>query len=116
MAQYEHLPLFKSAYDFKLYFVKLSLGFPKDFKYGLAVEMRALCSQLIDDIIIANNSENKTEYLQRALLIIERMKIKARLLKDLKVIKISSYKFIFESLLEISKQTNAWKSWSAQAH
>lgn len=112
MARYDHLPLFKRAYDFKLYFVKLSRGFPKDFKYGLALEVRKLCSEIIDNIILANNDQQKTEYLQIILLLIERIKIKIRLLKDLGIIKISSYKFIFESLIEISKQTTAWNVWA----
>ncbi len=113
MAQYEHLPLFKDAYNFKLYFVKLSRGFPKDFKYGLATEIRKLSLEIIDNIILANNHFDKKEYLKKISILIERIKIKVRILKDLDVIKTSSYKFIFESLLKISKQTNAWKNWSA---
>lgn len=116
MAQYEHLPLFKHAYDFNLYFVKLSRGFPKDFKYGLAVEIRELCLAIIDHIILANNHIDKKEDLKNALIAIERIKIKVRLLKDLKVIKLSSYKHIAEQMMEISKQTNAWKAWSVSAH
>lgn len=112
MAQYEHLPLFKSTYDFKLYFVKLSRGFPRDFKYGIAVEIRKLCLEIIDNIVLANSSVDKTAYLQSILLIVERMKVKIRLLKDLGVTKMSSYKFMAESLVKISKQTNGWMSWS----
>jgi len=115
MAQYEHLPLFKSAYDFDLYFVKLSRGFPKDFKYGLALEIRKLCLEIIDNIILANNNKEKKEYLENVLVVIERIKVKVRLLKDLKIIKMISYKFIFESLIEISKQTMAWKKWAEKA-
>jgi len=112
MARYNHLPLFKSVYDFKLYFVKLSRRFPKDFKYGLALETRKLLSEIIDNIILANNNHDKTEYLQFVLIAVERIKVKIRLLKDLGIIKISSYKFIFESLIEISKQTTAWNVWA----
>lgn len=116
MAQYEHLPLFKTAYDFKLYFVKLSRGFPKDFKYGLAAEIRELCLKIIDNIILANNSIDKTEYLKNMSTAIERIKIKVRLLNDLKVIKLSSYKYISEQLVNLSKQTTAWRTWSQKAH
>jgi hypothetical protein len=116
MARYEHLPLFKKAYDFKLYFVRLSRGLPKDFKYGLALEIRRLIAEIIDNIILANNNVDKSEYLKKVLLIIERMKIKVRILKDLGVIKTSSYKYIFESLIEISKDTTAWKNWAKTEH
>jgi len=116
MARYNHLPLFKRAYEFKLYFVKLSRGFPKDFKYGLALEIRKLCSEILDNIILANKSKNKEEYLQIVILAVERIKIKIRLLKDLGVIKTSSYKYIFESLIDVSKQTTAWKNWAEAEH
>lgn len=116
MAQYEHLPLFKKAYDFKLYFVKLSRGFPKDFKYGIATEIRQLCLKIIDDIVLANDNADKKKYLQDILTTIVRIKVKVRLLKDLNVIKLSSYKYISEALVDLSKQTTAWKSWSEKAH
>lgn len=115
MAQYEHLPLFQAVYDFKLYFVKLSRGFPKDFKYGLATEVRESCRCMLDNIINANNHQNKTAYLEEVASAIERTKIKMRLLKDLGVIKTSSYKFSFEALIGISKQTSAWRSWAKSA-
>lgn len=116
MARYNHLPLFKSAYDFNLYFIKLSRGFPRDFKYGLALEARNLCSAMIDDIILANNKQIKTEYIEEILLAVEKVKIKIRLLRDLGVIKVSSYKFIFESLIDISKQATSWKEWARAGH
>jgi len=114
MAHYEHLPLFQSVYDFKLYFVKLSRGFPKDFKYGLAGEVREACRGMFDNIILANNHQKKTKYLEQILLLIERVKIKIRLLKDLGVIKMASYKHSFEALIEITKQTTAWKNWAVK--
>ena len=115
MAKYEHLPLFKKAYDFDLYFVKLSKGFSKDFKYGIAVEIRELCLSIIDNIILANNSLEKSEFLKKILVSVERIKIKVRLLKDLNAISMKSYKFISEKLVDISKQTNAWQKWSSAA-
>ena len=88
MARYEHLPVYKAVYDLNLYFFKLSNSFPKDFKYGLAQEVRGLLTELLDLIIIANNSRDKLPALQKASLTIERMKFKVRLLYDLKVINI----------------------------
>jgi hypothetical protein len=112
MSRYEHLPLFKKTYEFNLYFVRLSRGFPKDFKYGMAAEIRELCLKIIDNIVLANNNVNKAEYLENILSVIERIKVKIRLLKDLKVIKTCSYKYSFEILIDLSKQTTAWKNWS----
>jgi len=112
MARYEHLPLFKAVYDFTLYFFKLSRGFPKDFKYGLAIEIQGLNTELMDCIILANSSNGeKALHLSKAELDVERIKIKVRLLFDLKMINIKSYGYISECLIGISKQIAAWNIW-----
>jgi hypothetical protein len=112
MARYEHLPIYKSVYDLNLYFFKLSRGFPKDFKYTLAEDIKNLLSELLDQIIIANNVADKQENLGNAEIIVERIKIKNRLLHDLKVTKLSSYKYFAENLIEISKQIEKWLVWA----
>ena len=112
MARYEHLPVYKSTYDLNLYFFNLSRGFPKDFKYTLAQDIKNLLSELLDQIIIANNIADKKENLQKAEIIVERIKIKNRLLFDVKIMKLSSYKYLAENLIEISKQIEKWLIWA----
>jgi hypothetical protein len=112
MARYEHLPLFKDIYRFNLYFFRLSKNFGKDYKYGLGQEVRSLATELLDQIVQANGHLNKRPFLEEAELIIERMKLKLRLLNDLGIMNIKSYNFIFCSLRDISKQVTAWKNWS----
>jgi len=112
MARYEHLPIYKSVYDLNLYFFKLSRGFPKDFKYGLGQEIRGLLSQLIDKIIFANNSVDKTNILGSTAIIIEQIKLKNRLLHDLKVTKLKSYEFFSRGLVDVSKQLEKWQLWA----
>lgn len=112
MARYDHLPVYKCVYDLNLYFFKLSRGFDRDSKFGLAAEIKGLLTELHDKIIIANNTIEKEKILFDAEIVIERIKFKARMLKDLDVINIKSYKYFFESLLNISKQISKWKEWS----
>lgn len=115
MARYEHLPVYKSIYDINLYFFKLARGFPKDYKYGLACEIEKLLTELLDKTVEANNEENKSNKLKEGLTLVERIKFKARLLHDLKVMKMSSYKCFSEQLIQISKQFEKWLNWS-KAH
>jgi len=112
MARYEHLQVYKSVYDLNLYFFKLSRGFPKDFKYGLAQEIKHLLTELLDQIIVANNAVDKTDILRKAEVIIERIKIKVRMLRDMAAIKLSSYKYLFVNLIGISKQLEKWLAWA----
>lgn len=106
------MPLYKTIYDLNLYFYKLSRGFPKDFKYSLGQEIKNNLTNLLDKIVIANNSQNKGNILSEAIVLGERIKIKNRLLKDLGIIKLSSYKFFSQQLIEVSKQLEKWLIWS----
>lgn len=112
MARYEHLPVYKATYDLNLYFFKLSNNFPKDFKYGLGMEVRGLLTELLDLIIVANSTEDKRATLERASLTLERLRFKVRLLRDLKVMKIKSYEFFFVSVADISKQVTKWHDYA----
>ena len=112
MARYEHLQIYKSVYDMNLYFYKLSSGFAKDYKYGLGQEIRALLSELLDSVIIANNLENKSATLKESLILVERIKHKTRLLADLRVMKLRSYEYFSRQMIEISKQFEKWKLWA----
>lgn len=112
MARYDHLTVFQATYELNLYFFKLSRGFPKDYKYGLAAEIRELTSELLDLIIIANNSQRKTLPLAKASLVIERIKYKCRMLKDLKVMRLNSYEHFSKQLIDISRQIEKWQTWA----
>jgi len=112
MAQYEHLPVYKSIYDLIIYFHKLSRRFPKDFKYGLAQELRENLTEILDKVVIANNIASKEQTLFEGEILIERVKLKIRMLKDLNVISLKSYEFVSRSLVDISKQISAWKKWA----
>ena len=116
MARYEHLPVYKATYDLNLYFFRLSQNFPKDFKYGLGMEVRSLLTELLDLIIITNSTKNKCPVLEKALLTVERLKFKARLLHDLRVMRLKSYEFFFVSLTDLSKQLSKWYDYSKGKH
>lgn len=112
MARYEHLPIYKSIYDLNLWFFKLSRGFPKDFKYGLGQEIRTLLTELLDKVILANNVQDKTTVLKEGEILVERIKLKNRLLHDLGVTRNKSYEFFARQLVEISKQLEKWRLWA----
>jgi len=114
MARYSHLLIYKSVYDLNLYFFQLARGLPKDFRYTLVKDIEDLLLKLIDQIVAANNNSDKTIELRKGLIIIERIKIKTRLLHDLKIIKIKNYEYFFEQLVEISKQFEKWLKWSTE--
>jgi len=112
MARYEHLQLYKEVYDYVVYFYKLSKGFSKDIKYGLATDLNKNNICLLEKIIVANKEQNKTSRLEEAEILVEIIKIKQRILKDIGSINLKSYEYIFSKLIVISKQIVSWKNWS----
>ncbi len=112
MARYEHLPIYKSVYDLNIYFFQLARGFPKDYKYGLAMQIEQLLNSMLDVVIEANSSLNKTLLLKDGFMLVEKVKFKARMLKDLKVMSLKSYQHFFTQLVDISKQFEKWCQWS----
>jgi hypothetical protein len=47
MAQYEHLPIFKKAYDLALYLEKIVRDFSRYHKYSVGAELRALSREVM---------------------------------------------------------------------
>lgn len=114
MSRYEHLKIYKSVYELILYFYKLSRGFTREFKYGLGQEIRSLLTDLLDKVVVANNSSNQEKIivLSDAEILIEKIKLKVRLLKDLNAMSVKSYEYFSRQLIESSKQIAAWKKWA----
>lgn len=111
VARYEHLKVFKATYDFNIYFYQISRGFPKEYKYGLADEIRKGLTYVLTQIMLGNSSKNKTQFIVRSIATLDVINIKVRMLHDLKVIKVNRYKYIAGQIVEISSQLTAWKSW-----
>jgi len=114
MSRYEHLPIYNSVYAVNLYFFKLSGGFARDIKYGIAQEIRGLLTELMDRVVIANNcaDQAKAGELEKAEILIERVKLKYRILKDVKAVNTRKYEYFSRLLIDISKQVQAWKKWA----
>ena len=65
-------------------------------------------------MVITNNSDNQTKIiiLTSAETLIERIKLKVRLLKDLNAMNTKSYEYFSRELIDSSKQVSAWKKWA----
>jgi hypothetical protein len=59
MAQYEHLPIYKKAYDLTLYFEKVVRGFSRYHKYTLGSELRELSREVLRLIRRANATADR---------------------------------------------------------
>jgi len=84
MAQYEHLPIYKKAYDLTLYVEKIVHNFSRYHKYSVGAELRELSRDVLRLIRRANDATDKAPLLLQNRERLEDLKIAIRLCKDLK--------------------------------
>jgi len=109
MARYDHLPIFKSAYDLCLEIERQSNNFSRDYKYTIGVEIRALAHEIPALIMIANNHYDKKKFLEELWIKLEKLKLLIRLAFDLKCLRsLKHYERLSEILAEISRQNEGW--------
>jgi len=75
MAQYEHLPIYKKAYELALYFDKIVQSFSRYHKYQIGAELRQFMREALRQIIRANNAADKAPHLERLRELLEELKI-----------------------------------------
>lgn len=108
MAQYKHLPIYKSSYDLLILITLKTKDYRKDFKYTLGVKLIDECMNLMQSIYKANTSKNKESFIQDIIDIIQIIELSSRLSKDLHLINISTFSEIIVLTDSISKQANGW--------
>ena len=109
MAKYEHLPIYKKAYDFALYCEKIVRNFSRYHKYTLGTELREGSRELIRLIRAANESDRRVLVLLELRHKLEDLKLTIRLCKDLKAFaNFNSYQYAINEVVDISKQNEGW--------
>ena len=109
MAKYEHLPIFKKAYDLTLYFEKIVRNFSRYHKYSVGAEMRELSREVLRLIRRANNAQDKVPLLLQNRERLEDLKIVVRLCKDIKAFNnFNSFQYSINEVVGLSKQNEGW--------
>jgi hypothetical protein len=64
MAQYEHLPIYKAAFDLQVYFEGIVRNFSRYHKYMHGTALRDLAREVVMLIVRANNCRDKLPVLE----------------------------------------------------
>lgn len=75
MAQYQHLPIYKTTYELLGAVTRLTAGFPKAHKYSLGEKIRGEVVEMIVYIFKANSS--RAERAEHAGVVLERVQVSA---------------------------------------
>ncbi|MFH1255468.1 MAG: diversity-generating retroelement protein Avd [bacterium] len=112
MAQYNHLPIFQSAYRLTLEIYQAVHQFSREYKYNLGQKLKEIISDFLDLVVEANSKENKIAVLENARSKLEQLRIHLRLACDLKILGLNRYENFSRNLEEISKQLSGWSEWA----
>ena len=82
MAGYEHLPIYKEAFDLALYFEKTVRGMGRYDKYTLGTDLRNLSRDVLKLIQRANSEEDRIETLKEVRSKVEELKAVLRLERE----------------------------------
>jgi hypothetical protein len=116
MAQYEHLPIYKKAYDLALYFEKIVHNFSRYHKYSVGSELRQLSRELVRLIRRANSAVDKEPVLLEVREVIEDLKFTIRLCKDIKAFNnFNSFQYSINEVVGLSRQNEGWLKASSKS-
>jgi len=116
VAQYEHLPIYKAAFDLLLYFEKIVSRFSRSNKYTQGSELRNITRQVVLLIIRANNSTDKLPSLEELRIRLEELKVVLRICKEIQAFpNFNSFQTSMNQVIQLAKQNEGWmKSQSAR--
>ncbi len=112
MAHYEHLPIFKSSYDFMIELYKVISNFPKEYKYTIGEKLKLYSLELVTNIYEINSEKDyniKKKIFLDTIKISEKCKILIRISKDIQILSIKVFSKLSIQIVEISKQLEWWK-------
>lgn len=109
MAQYQHLPIYKTTYELLRAVTQATAGFPKTFKHSLGERLRAEIVEMVVFVFRANSS--RTERARHAGELLERLQVVqllARLSKDLRLLSVKQFSEIVGMTDSLGRQASGW--------
>ena len=109
MAQYEHLPIYKKAFDMTIYIENAVRGFSRYHKYTLGEDLRDLSRSVVRLVIRANSEKDRLSTLRHLRDTIEELKVVIRVCKEVKALKdFNTFKYLIEEAISLSRQSEGW--------
>ena len=108
MAQYQHLPIYKTTYQLLEAVTRKTKDYPRDFKYSLGDKIRNECIELVVFIYRANSSKQRQEFIQNILDRVQVVELMLRLSKDLRLLSVDSFSEIVTLTDSLARQAQGW--------
>ena len=109
MARYEHLPIYRAAFDLAVHVEKIVRNFSRYHKYSLGTELRDGSRRILERIIAANSSRDRRAQLERLRQELETFKVLARLCHESGgFASTRAYLYVAEQVVGIARQNEGW--------
>jgi hypothetical protein len=109
MAQTEHLPIYKAAYDLCLYFEQVVQGFSRYHKYAVGADLRDGSRRVLKLVVRANSRRDKRDVLLQIREEIEEIKVLVRLCHDVKAFpNFNSFEHAIVLATDLARQNEGW--------
>jgi len=109
MARYDHLPIYRTAFDLAVHMEKIVRHFSRYHKYSLGAELRENSRRILERIIEANNSQNRESILLQLREDLEKFKVLVRLCHQSGGFSSTrSYLYVSEKIVNLAKQNEGW--------
>jgi len=109
MAQYQHLPIYKSTYELLQSITRATAGFPRDFKYSLGDKLRSEVVELVVFIFKANSArEQRAGHVAQILERLQVVQLLWRLCKDMRLIAVKQFSEVVVLTDSIGRQAQGW--------
>ena len=117
MARYEHLPIYREAYDLTVHVEQVVRNFSRYHKYTLGTDLRNRMRAALEKIVEANNATDRGERLRELRQQLEGLKVLCRLCHDSGAFGggMKSYLHIAERLTNLARQNEGWLKSAAKA-
>ena len=102
-------------YDFILWMIPKLEKFPRSQKFVLGDRIETLMLDILEILIEAAYSRQKSALLRDANLKLEKLRYLIRLSKDLKLINLKAYEFAAVSVNDIGRSVGGWLKYSSRA-
>ena len=117
MAQTEHLPIYKAAYDLCLYLEQIVQHFSRCHKYALGADLRDGARRALKLVVRANARCDKTPVLLQLREELEELKVLLRLGQDVKAFaNFKSFEHAITQVVDIARQNEGWLKSQRQGH
>jgi len=109
MARYDHLPIYRTAFDLAVHIEKIVRHFSRYHKYSIGTELRENSRRILERIIEANNSQSRESILLKLREDLEKFKVLVRLCHQSGGFSSTrSYLYVSEQVVNLAKQNEGW--------